>query len=197
LIKGSGIFPAHNTDEILKITKGIKQMFDPKYAYSPIINAGMKGGILAARKRAPKKTHAMERSTDYIMKSPTNFEAFVGVHYGLFQDQGTRYISATFFFSGPMEEAFLIIGELIDKFHTWQVQHHFAGWQNPQTINLSGTVSGTSRTTTGTRKLHVTIKQKRLTKARTPSTVKQRRLKRTVKVKTTITPRRSSRKAGM
>lgn len=196
VVAGAGIFPSHNTDEILEITKGIAQTFDPKFAYQAIFNTGMKSGIIAAREDAPKKTHAMERSTDYVMKSPTLYEAFVGVDYGFFQDQGTRYIKATYFFSKNIEAAFIAIQELVDAFHQWQVTHNFKGWQTPATVNLSGTVSGISRNVSVSRTLTSTVKPKRLKTTTHVSTRLARRLKTTVRVKTKITPRRSKRKAG-
>jgi hypothetical protein len=204
VVRGNGIFTSHNTDEILQVTKGIAETFNPKFAYNPIINAGMKAGIIAAKEDAPKKTHAMERSTDYVMRSPTLFQAFVGVPYGFFQDQGTRYIKATYFFSKNMEAAFTAIQELVEAFHQWQVTHHFKGWHLPSTVNLSGTVSGVSRTQKVTTTLQkrlkpstrTSLKQRRLKTTTHVSTRLAKRLKRTTRVKTKITPRPSKRKAG-
>jgi hypothetical protein len=165
----------------------------------------MKAGIIAAKEDAPKKTHAMERSTDYVMNSPTLYTARVGVPYGFFQDQGTRYIKPTHFFSGNMEAAFTAIQELVDAFHQWQVTHNFKGWTMPSTVSLSGTVSGVSRnvsvTTTLQKKVtpsrtRTSLKQRRLKTTTHVSTKLARRLKRTVRVKTKITPRPSKRKAG-
>lgn len=156
----------------------------------------MKAGIVAAQADAPKKTHAMERSTQYVQKSPVLYEALVGVPYGFWQDQGTRYIKATYFFSNNMKAAFEVISEMVDAFHQWQVTHNFKGWHTPATVNLSGTVIGISKNISVQKVVTKTIRPKRLKTTTHVSTRLARRLKTSVRVKTKITPRRSKRKAG-
>jgi hypothetical protein len=133
-----------NWSEFAKIVKNLRSAVNPSGIQREILEATGKTVVMLARQRARKATHAMEKSTDYQMISDTQVQCFVGVTYGRWQDEGTKFMDGNQFFSSSINDGWIQFQRVYGLWIAWLQTHEFApGFKVPNSVGVSGQTTGT------------------------------------------------------